>query len=394
MKYHQIVTSILDQDLYKFTMMNAVIKRFSNAIVKYEFILRGDTEFPEGFGAELREQVQSLSDVTLTEWEYEKFQEKCGSYLDPTFFTFLRGFRFKPGQIGIIQKDGALHISIEGLWFDTILWEVILMAIISELYFLMTNQPAEEEFLREKKLSKKAQFFNMNGMNFADFGTRRRHSLANQREVVEYFKEHCRNTFVGTSNVLLALENDLTPIGTHAHEWFMFMGAKYGYKMANEKGLEHWSEVYKGHLGIALSDTFTTEIFFRSFDVYYAKLFDGVRHDSGDPIDFGNRVIEHYKSLGIDPTAKTIVFSDGLNLEICEKIIKAFRGKIRMSFGIGTFFTNDVGVKALNMVIKMLKAKPSNMGWEDTIKLSDNPIKHTGKESEIIIAKSTLHLMN
>jgi len=208
---------------------------------------------------------------------------------------------------------------------------------------------------------------------------------------------------VGTSNVYIAIETGLKAIGTHAHEWFMFHAVHYGYTMANYRALENWVKVYDGDLGIALSDTFTTDIFFRTFDKKFAKLFDGVRHDSGDPFEFTKKVVSHYKKLGIDPSTKTIIFSDGLNTDLAIKLHKFCHNfgikvetqhiipKIRRSFGIGTHFTNDVGVKALNMVIKIVQVKVGDI-WVDTVKLSDNPIKHTGTEEEIKLCKQTLRI--
>ncbi len=183
------------------------------------------------------------------------------------------------------------------------------------------------------------------------------------------------------------MKYETKPIGTHAHEWFMFHAAKYGYKMANLLGLEHWSDVYRGDLGIALSDTYTTEVFFQQFDKKLTKLFDGVRHDSGDPLEFTDKVIAHYKKNGIDPLSKTIIFSDGLDYEKVERIASYCEGKILHSFGVGTNFTNDVGLKPMNIVIKMTDALPEDDQWTPVIKLSDEPMKHTGDEDSIYIAK-------
>ena len=206
------------------------------------------------------------------------------------------------------------------------------------------------------------------------------------------YSVHGNSNFVGTSNVYFAYKYNITPIGTHAHEWFMFHAAKYGYKMANHLSMENWTDVYRGDLGIALSDTFTTEVFFKSFDKKFAKLYDGVRHDSGDPIEFADKVIAHYEKLGIDPKSKAIVFSDSLNPEKAVKIKDHCRSKIKCSFGIGTNFSNDVGVKPLNMVIKMVEAKPEGEDWHHTIKLSDSKGKYTGNVDEIEMAKHVLNI--
>jgi nicotinate phosphoribosyltransferase len=230
------------------------------------------------------------------------------------------------------------------------------------------------------------------GTTVADFGTRRRHSYKTHKVVVETLKKASIKCFVGSSNVHLALINGVKPIGTHAHEWFMFHAAQYGYKMANLKGLENWVNVYQGDLGIALSDTFTTESFFRQFNKMFSKLFDGVRQDSGDPISFADKTINHYKQNGIDPLSKTIIFSDSLNYDKVEEITKACSGRIGISFGIGTNFTNDVGVKPMNMVIKMVEASPEGEEWIPVIKLSDEKGKHTGSKEAIEIATKILHI--
>jgi nicotinate phosphoribosyltransferase len=278
----------------------------------------------------------------------------------------------------------------------TILWEVPLMAIISELYFryfVMTKQESWSYDKRIEKNDKKMKLFKMNGLHYADFGTRRRFSYENQKEVVKQMGGKINNeNFVGTSNVHFAHKFNVKPIGTHAHEWFMFHAAKYGYKMADHLAMENWIDVFRGDLGVALSDTFTTEVFFKAFDKKFAKLYDGVRQDSGDPIEFTDKTIAHYKKLDIDPKTKVIIFSDALDPEKALEIKDYCRGKIMCSFGIGTNFTNDVGVKPLNMVIKMTEAKPEGEKWMPTIKLSDSLGKHTGDKKEIEIAKYVLNI--
>jgi nicotinate phosphoribosyltransferase len=387
-----IIKSILDTDLYKLTMMSAIIKLYPRARVRYSFINRGKTEFPEGFAEALRKEVKEMETLVLTKEEKDFLQRKC-YFLDPTYLDFLQGYRYDSSEVGIIQNGGDLQISIEGYWHHTVLWEVPLMALISELYFHMTGQKPCSKNGRKANNNDKALLFSMNAMNFADFGTRRRFSYEVQDEVVQDFMHiSSKERFVGTSNVHLAHKYDIRPIGTHAHEWFSFHAAKFGYKMANTMAMEAWVQVFRGDLGIALPDTFTTESFFRSFDRKFAKLFDGVRHDSGDPISFAQKTIDHYKSLGIDPQTKTIVFSDSLDTQKAIQISDFCRGKIRCSFGIGTNFTNDVGVTPLNMVIKMTEAKPEGEDWIPTIKLSDSAGKHTGDEKEIEIAKHILRI--
>jgi len=388
-----MLNSILDNDLYKFTMQNAVIKHFPRAKVRFTFINRGKTEFPEGFGEILRSEIYKMGSLSLTDDEKNFLTESC-PFLDPTYIDFLGGYKYNASEVGVIQQGGDLQISIEGFWYRTILWEVPLMAMISELYFKMTGKETFDEEKIKDIARKKATGYKLLGINFADFGTRRRYSAKNQDLIVNELKKYGSKAFTGTSNVYFAYKYKLTAIGTHAHEWFMFHAAKYGFKMANKISLEKWIDTYRGDLGIALSDTFTTEVFFKTFDLKFAKLFDGVRHDSGDAVEFAHKTIEHYKKLRIDPISKTIVFSDGLNPAEVERITKACRGKIGISFGIGTNFTNDVGVKPLNMVIKITQAKPEGQSWIHTVKLSDNEGKHTGNVEAIKLCKSVLKINN
>ena len=230
------------------------------------------------------------------------------------------------------------------------------------------------------------------GITIADFGTRRRHSYEVQKITVKALKDHGGPSFSGTSNVHLAMLWNTKPIGTHAHEWFMFHAAKYGFKMSNQLALENWVQVYRGDLGIALSDTYTTEVFFQQFDKKFSKLFDGVRHDSGDPIAFANKTIAHYRQYGIDPLSKTIIFSDSLNYEKVAHIAAYCSNKIGISFGVGTNFTNDVGLKPLNIVLKMTDALPDEGVWNPVVKLSDEKGKYTGDPQTIHLAKRILGL--
>ncbi len=387
-----MIQSILDNDLYKLTMQNAVIKLFPNAKVRYQFINRGNTQFPDGFGEELRKEIVKMAEIGLTDDEKQYLIKNC-YYLPPTYTDFLKGYRFDPSEVGIIQNDGDLQVSIEGLWYRTILWEVPLMAAISELYFKMTNAETRKVSEIEETMRSKAKFFNMKGVKVADFGTRRRFSFENHDRLVRELSTYGTASFIGTSNVYLAKKYDVKPIGTHAHEWFMFMSAKYGFKMSNRMALEHWVDVYRGDLGIALSDTLTTDVFFHSFDTKFAKLFDGVRQDSGDPIAFVDKTFNHYTRLRIDPKTKTIVFSDSLNPEKVEEIADYCLDKFRASFGIGTNLTNDVGVKPLNIVIKITAAKPySEDDWIPTVKLSDTKGKYTGNEETIDLCKRVLRI--
>jgi len=391
MIYKPIITDFDDQDAYKYFMSFAIIKHYPDDEVRYKLILRDDIVFPDGFDNELREQVEQFKYIRFTKEIEDHLFEKL-PYFDSSYRYYLRSYRYDPSNVHINQKDGKLDIYIEGLWHKTIFWEVPLMALISELYFKMTEQkfdlnPRKNKYLGLKEL----------GVKVAEFGTRRRASKEVQGMVINDFIHFAPDVIVGTSNVMFARKFNLSAIGTQAHEWFMFHGAKYGFNMANRIGLGRWVDVYHGELGIALSDTYTSDIFFKDFDMFYSKLFDGVRQDSGNPLDFIDKTIKHYKDNGISlPNGfipKTIVFSDNLNSLDKIKIIKdKVDGKILYSFGIGTWLSNDVGVKPLNMVIKLVNAKPKGMGWLNCIKLSDSNGKHTGDVDTVKLCKKVLNI--
>lgn len=383
--------SILDNDFYKFTMQHAVIKLFPNAKAKYKFINRGQHIFPPGFAEILTKEIIKMEQLQLTKDEKEYLRKTC-PYLDPTYLDFLQGYRYDSSEVEVTQIGNDLSVKIAGYWYRTIMWEVPIMSLICELYYKITKQKriSDEEVsaIAKEKINKYKKL----DITIADFGTRRRHSYKVHDLTIKALKDFGSDCFIGTSNVHLAMKNHIKPIGTHAHEWFMFHAAKYGFKMANSLGLENWSDVYRGDLGIALSDTYTSKVFFSQFDKKFTKLFDGVRHDSGDPLDFTDMTINHYKHYGIDPTTKTIIFSDALDYEKVERISNYCKGKIRISFGIGTNFTNDVGLKPMNIVLKMTDALPEEGQWTPVIKLSDEKKKYTGDEEMIKLSKRILEI--
>lgn len=384
--------SILDNDFYKITMQNAVIKLFPNEKVKYQFINRGEHPFPPGFGTALREAVNAMAELKLSRDEKEFLRITC-PYLDLPYLDFLGGYHYNPGEVHIVQNESQLEVTVEGEWYRTILWEVPILSLISELHYEMHHlQRDPNKTVVETTLEKAAQLDALH-VTFAEFGTRRRHSYAVQDLVVDALvRNNDRGNFIGSSNVHFAMKYGVKPVGTHAHEWFMFHAAEYGFKMANALSLEHWVDVYRGDLGVALSDTYTTDVFFQQFDKKFAKLFDGVRHDSGDPIEFANKTIAHYEKHGINPLFKYIIFSDGLNLEKVEEITKACEGRIGISFGIGTNLTNDVGLKPMNIVMKLIAAQSINGDWIPTVKLSDEHGKYTGDPKMIELAKEFLRI--
>ena len=375
-----IIRDFLDNDLYKFTTMNAIQKKFPSAVVRYQFINRGGNLFPNGFAAALQQEVASMATLALSPQGEAFLRDKC-YYFDPVFIDLLKGFRFDPSEVVVEQQEGRLTIGIEGLWYRTVLWEVPLMAMVSELYFRMTGQLADDY---EPRVVEKAKAFVAMGAEISEFGTRRRFSFEVQDHVVGLLKGAMGNLLNGTSNVFLAMKYGLRPIGTHPHEWFMYHGAHFGYRSGTMVALENWVDVYQGNLGIALTDTYTSSDFFRCFNVKYSKLFDGVRWDSGDALHFTDKVLAHYSVHRIDARSKTVVYSDALDVDKVRQIKQHVAGRLHDVYGIGTYLTNDVGVQPLNMVIKLAAVKP--FGHNDfipAVKLSDSPGKHSGDPDEI-----------
>lgn len=390
-----MIQSILDSDAYKLSMQSAVLFGRTQGIAyrdcgaTYQFINRDNTPFPKGFGIALREAVNTMTDLQLTKDEYDWLRETC-PYLSRAYLDYLLGYRFDPSEVTITSRDqdGHLAICVQGPWYRTILWEVPLMAIISELYFKLNKCIPDNEWAG--RCVRKAHNLGNNGVMTADFGTRRRFSFDVHDKMVQIMKNEC-SSFTGTSNVHLAMKYGLTPIGTMAHEWISFHAAMFGYRLANQLALQAWVDEYKGDLGIALSDTFTTDVFLRDFGQLFAKLFDGVRQDSGDPFEFLDKMVAHYKKLGIDPMSKKIIFSDGLDDTKAIALNKACEGKIGNRDGIGTFLSNDVGHKPLNMVIKLVGVQYQGR-HHPAVKLSDTPGKATGDPAEVALCKGVLGL--
>jgi len=382
-----MLDSLLDNDLYKFCMQQAVCQLYPNAEAEYTFINRGDTQFSDMHCKQLTNAIFKLCHMRFGDEELRWLSDTC-YFFTPVYLDFLKSFQFRAEDVYIGTTNGQLEIKIRGPWYRTILWEVPLLAMVSELYYEYVVKADYNKLLARTKAKQKAHLMHDNMVRYADFGTRRRFSFENHKNVLEVMNHI---GLIGTSNVLLAKKLGLKPIGTQAHEWFMFHAAKDGYRMANKTALRAWADVYKGSLGIALGDTFTTKAFLRAFDGELARLFDGVRQDSGDPIKIGEMIIEHYKKLRINPLSKTIIFSDALTPEKAVALIKHFSNRIKVSFGIGTNLTNDVGYDPLNIVIKMTACKPDgNAEWIPTVKLSDSEGKYTGAPKEIEYAKRIL----
>lgn len=389
-----IIQSVLDTDLYKFTTSYAYSKLYPRAYGQFRFIDRGKTTYPQGFAEELKKEIQEMSKLALTKDE-ASFLYRELPYLPPTYIDFVRGFRFDPEEVKVEQDaDGHLSIIAEGLLYRVTLWETPILALVSELYYKMLGAQPDMEYT-ERTIISKARKLAEHGITFSMFGMRRRFSAAIEDRVTELLKEHAAGYLFGTSNVYYAYKHGLRVSGTHPHEWIQFHGAMFGYKMANYMAMEDWINVYDGDLGTVLTDTYTTDVFMRNFSKKHAMLFTSLRHDSGDPLQFTEKVITRYRELRVDPTIKYIIFSDGLDPERAIEIANYCKGRIGASFGIGTNFSNDVGngVRPMNIVMKLWKCKMTEKErWNPCVKLSDVDGKHTGEPEEIELAQRTLGL--
>ena len=389
-----IIQSVLDTDLYKFTTSYAYSKLYPRAYGQFRFIDRGKTTYPQGFAEELKKEIQEMSKLALTKDE-ASFLYRELPYLPPTYIDFVRGFRFDPEEVKVEQDtEGHLSIIAEGLLYRVTLWETPILALVSELYYKMLGAQPDMEYTEHTIISK-ARKLAEHGITFSMFGMRRRFSAAIEDRVTELLKEHAAGYLFGTSNVYYAYKHGLRVSGTHPHEWIQFHGAMFGYKMANYMAMEDWINVYDGDLGTVLTDTYTTDVFMRNFSKKHAMLFTSLRHDSGDPLQFTEKVIARYRELRVDPTIKYIIFSDGLDPERAIEIANYCKGRIGASFGIGTNFSNDVGngVRPMNIVMKLWKCKMTEKErWNPCVKLSDVDGKHTGEPEEIELAQRTLGL--
>lgn len=384
--------SILDTDLYKFTTSYAYIKLFPYAMGTFAFTDRDETEYSEDFLAELKSAIKSLAEVRLTEEEKDYMYAHC-RFIPLVYWEWLSSFRFEPEKINVYLDDKKhLHMEVTDFLYKVTLYEVPLLAIVSEIKNKYSGYKIDREYVLSR-LKEKVELSNQNKMPFSEFGTRRRFSYEVQELVIDYLKKNSLYC-TGTSNCHLAMKYNMLMMGTHPHEWFMFHGAQFGYKHANYMALENWVNVYDGDLGTALSDTYTSDSFLTNFSRKQAKLFDGVRCDSGDEFEFIDRLIARYQELGIDATTKTIIFSNALDFEKALRIYNYCSGKIRCAFGIGTNLTNDTGYKPSNIVMKLTQCKMNkNQEWRECIKLSDDLGKHLGSGTEVDACLHELRLV-
>ena len=390
-----IIRSILDTDLYKFTTSYAYSKLYPRAYGQFRFIDRAKTRYPEGFAELLRQELQQMAELQLTRDEAQ-FLARELPYLPPTYIDFVRGFRFDPDEVHVSQdEEGQLSIVAEGLLYRVTLWETPILALVSELYYKVLGVEPDLAYA-EQSIIAKAQRLKEEGITFSMFGMRRRFSSDIEDRVTRLLKEYSGTNFYGTSNVYFAYKHGLRVSGTHPHEWVQFHGAMFGYQMANYMAMEDWINVYDGDLGTVLTDTYTTDVFMRNFSKKHAMLFTSLRHDSGDPLLFADKVIARYRELRVDPQIKYIIFSDSLDAERAIEIAKHCKGRIGTSFGIGTNFSNDVGagIQPMNIVMKLWKCKMTEKDkWHPCVKLSDVDGKHTGEPEEIDLAQRTLGLI-
>ncbi|MCR4946656.1 MAG: nicotinate phosphoribosyltransferase [Lachnospiraceae bacterium] len=377
MKLAPIITSLLETDMYKYSMGQAIYHQFPEYMTTWTFKCRNtDVRFTAEMVDEIKEQIQHFCTLKYTEDELEYLDNI--KWIKGSFVNFLRIWSPRYEDFSITDDaECGLAIEAKGTWLNTSMYEIPTLAIVNEVFFRMAYYYDELLESFKRRLDQKFEDVKHGKYYlgvFSEFGLRRRLSREAQELAVEKFSHlndtmHSASNFVGTSNVYLAKKFGITPVGTMAHEWIMCTGQgdhKHNPAYSNHYALEAWVREYGVQNGIALTDTITTDCFLRDFDLAKATLFSGVRHDSGDPIAWGEKMIEHYKSLGIDPLTKTLLFSDSLNFEKANDIFRHFQGRAKVAFGIGTYIANDTDVPALNIVMKT-----TFCNGQDVAKLSD-----------------------
>jgi nicotinate phosphoribosyltransferase len=394
-----MVVSILDNDLYKFTTSYAYMNKYPDASGTFEFVDRKNTTITQTMVQKINEAIDNLCNLTFADNEFEYCVNNI-KYVPRYYWEWLKGFKFEKSKIEIEVDDNKhLHIHVTDKLYKATLYEVPLLAIVSEVVMSERFPNITLDWNKIKtNFENKLQIAKANDFTFSEFGTRRRYSNEIQDYIlslVNYNKTTGKNIqCIGTSNVYFAMKYELTPMGTHPHEWFMFHGAQFGYKHANYLALEAWADIYQGDLGTALTDTFTSEAFFRNFSMKHAKLYDSIRHDSGDPYKFTDKAVARYKEHKINPLLKTIVYSDGLDFDGAALIKRYSINKIKAGFGIGTNITNDIeGTEPCNIVMKLISCRMNdNQPTYGCIKLSDVEGKHIGNEKDIEVAKYELNI--
>jgi len=375
-----IIQSLLDTDLYKFTMMQVVLHHFPGAQVEYKFKCRNPGIDLTPYLDEIRAEIGELCTLRIRDEELAYLRSL--RFMKSDFVDFLGLFNFNRKYVTVepdAAAPGELDITIHGPWLHTILYEIPILAIVSEIYFRNTQPKAGLDEGRRRLLAKLDTVRKLDAaleFKISDYGTRRRFSLAWHEEVIRTIKEEVPQLFAGTSNVWLAMRNNITSLGTVAHEYMQACQA-LGPRLRDSQAFafEVWAKEYRGDLGIAISDTYGMDAFLRDFDLYFCKLFDGARQDSGDPFEWGEKLIAHYNRNRVDPRTKTLIFSDSLTIPKAIEIARRFSGRARLAFGIGTNLTNDVGFEPLQIVIKMTECN-----GQPVAKLSDSPGKTMSKD--------------
>lgn len=393
---NQIVTHFTDNDLYTYSCMYYILQTYPRAEVRYQFFDRNSTKYPSGFGDLLKEQINGMADVRITKGEID-FMKKKVYFLPQWFFTFLEGYKFNPSEVNVSQdEEGHLSIIIEGKWYSTIMWEMPILSTISELMHIVNGDidKVDMEEVYTNAYEKGIRAFT-NGILLSDMGTRRRSSFDVQEMVIKGLKNsnsevNGSGKFVGTSNVWLAKEHNLTPIGTMSHQIVSFEECVSGLFECNYQVMKKWSNVYDGDLGIMLPDCFSTDVFLPNFSKKYAKMFDGIRIDSGDEREETEKMIRRYEDLGIDPTTKSIVYSNALTIDKAIGLHKWLNGRMRDSYGIGTHLCADIKNKEngnkfpySNIVIKLVGMRiTESTKWHDCVKLSCDKGKTLGNKEK------------
>lgn len=392
---HRIIESRCDQDAYKFSMAQGVFHNYTDVWVRYQFTCRSSDVWLQEYIPFIKAEIENLGNLRFQKNEIEGLRTGF-PFLQEDFLQYLRNSMLNPEFVEVYDcdKNGGINIVIEGPWLDTIWFEVPILAIVSEIYMFdqfYRKGMTEEDALRisrEILVNQMCEAMDKYDLNeypkFADFGTRRRASVAVHRQTVRDMTTVVAEPCLGTSNVMLGLECRTKIVGTMAHEWIMAHAAFTRFDLSQRMALDVWQKEYRDQLGIALTDTYTTDFFLHDFDGLLARSFSGVRQDSGDPVEVGYKFIRHYESLGIDPMTKQIIFSDSLNFDKIAMLAKEFEGKIKASFGIGTNLTANIGpkIKPLSIVIKMTHVKYGNGVWYPMIKLSDVEGKTMCKDKE------------
>ncbi len=369
-----IITSLLDTDLYKFTMMQVVLHHFPGAQVEYRFKCRNPGVDLTPHIAEIEDEIHAMARLQFTPAELDYL--RGWRFFKSDFVDLLGLFHLDERFIKVAPipgSDNEIDITIKGPWLHTILFEVPVLSIVSEVFYRNTvKSPAFAE--GRARVADKVTTINAvsdPAFRIADYGTRRRFSRVWQEEIVRTLRDGIGPKLVGTSNVKLAFDLGLTPLGTMAHEYLQACQA-VGPRLRDSQvfAFNTWAREYRGDLGIALSDVCGMDAFLRDFDLFFCKLFDGVRHDSGDPFEWGEKLIAHYQKMRIDPRTKTMVFSDSLDVPLAIQLFEYFRGRMQTAFGIGTNLTNDLGYERLQIVIKMTRCN-----GQPVAKISDEPSK-------------------